>query len=254
MILEEGQDLEDLVEEKSEDLESREDIGDTELEVRKRLAKVETRDAIEKVEVPELEDAREEAMEKLDETFRELSAYRKSLHEGNDVEPDDLGGSSVPANILDGFQEAGYAVQEKYEILKKEVEHKFDPSAVATMPLKSYMNPPLSQEMRVLDYFTERAKRQSFDPQEIDSEEVKEAIKTVYSREEYENETERAFEKPIIRNTQRDVISEIQEAESLEDSGDLVDRYTKKIDEFTDYLSKKMREKYPVDQAEEIWG
>ena len=254
MVLEEGQDLEDLVEEKSGDLESREDIGDTELEVRKRLAEVDTRDYIEKIEEQELEHARKELIEKLDETFRELSAHRKSLHEGNDVEPDDLGGSSVPANILDGFQEAGYAVQEKYEILKKEVEDTFDPSAVATMPLNAYMNPPLSQEMRVLDYFTERAKRQSFDPQEIDIEEVKEAIKTVYSREEYEKETEEAFENPIIRNTQRDVISEIQEAESLEDSGDLVDRYTKKIDEFTDYLSEKMREKYPVDQAEEIWG
>ena len=179
------QDLDEVVEEVFSAVEVEDPV---EASVRMRLATIETEDSLERIDEDEVKQAREDVLEKLDETFEELAVERHRL-EGNDIERDDLGGTTTEAHIIDGFGELGAEVQKKYSNIRAFMNSTISPDEIAGMTIDAYIptySPGADESTpeQLVEHFYDKITGDDMTAQDIDPEDIPEALRDIYTEEE----------------------------------------------------------------------
>lgn len=222
--------------------------------VRQRLATVETRDTVEKLQPEEVTRARNDILEKLDETFERLAADRRSL-EGDDIQRKDLGGTTTGAHILYGFPEIGAEVQEKYMNVRNFIESSVCPEGIAQTNIEAYKPTLIDEEQtteKLVDYFCEEINENGMTVDDIESDDVPEALRSIYTEEEYRMQISDNLDPTrMVPKMEPDLIELFEDLEG--DSSSVKQAYLDRVAEFGEYASERMRDVFPYSTPEEIF-
>jgi hypothetical protein len=220
-------------------------------DIRKRLALIETRDTFERLDVEAVEETRSDVLEELDETFEDLALDRKRYQVGGSEE---LRGTTTEANILDGFGELGAEVQQKYRNIREYVEVSLDPEEILNVNIEAY-RPFLMDKQRtperLVEHFYDRITGNGMTPGDIEPENISEAIRDIYTEEEYRQEVAESLDPTrMLTELEPDLLDAFEEAD---EDREFVDTYLEKLGEFGSYAAEKVREVFPYDSPEDIF-
>lgn len=221
-------------------------------DIRKRLALIETRDTFERLDADAVDEARGDVLGKLDETFEELAAARQGVEDGSS---EGLRGTTTEAHILDGFGGLGAEVQQKYRNIREYVEVSLDPEEILKMNIEAY-RPFLMDKQRtperLVDHFYDRIVGNGMKPEDIEPGDVSGAISDIYTEEEYRQEVAESLDPTrMLMDLEPDLVDAFEEADG---DREFVDTYLEKLGEFGSYAAGKVREVFPYDSVDEIFG